>query len=405
MKQKLKISNFILLVLATLIIQSCQSEQITHNHANVTSFPLHANLAAAEASVLDFENRYLYVLIRYGNTIYSNNTFYGIEIKKIEVETLKEMSSIFIPDLIWNGSTPMEYIGDGQLLISAVNNKLRSYHLVKISSNFEVDTILTIPEMVMFTSRLNSCVVEQNKTLTIRNIGTNSLGATQLKVLDDNMEVQQSFIDGSYMNSTLYSGSDLIKTSNNNYLYLCQVTPVGETNSYILLELRDQNFELLWRKQHKGDGSYIPSRLNEYDDKFYIYCVKSKAAKSSELTIITYNYNGDLVNEKQIGASESNFKTSEQIVQLNDGGFLVPAVAPVEGSSLLNKGVVYKVDKELNILSQNNFGGDIAIAGGDLHKIDNEKYLLVYTDNSYTIDRGEYRLVFQYIDENGNLLQ
>ena len=189
------------------------------------------------------------------------------------------------------------------------------------------------------------------------------------------------------------------------YVLTNQVPPFD--NNEIIFEKRDANFNLEWRSFYKTPSSDIASEVIEANGKFYVYCGGTDTTGEFESShfVLVYNQQGNLLANKEIRSGALDDWYGEPILATEDGGFLIAASTSLGTNQYIRKGIVYKTDGDLNVTNTLVYGGDNAVTNSGIVKVDKNRYLLLYLDNSFNPSGNAYRLVLRYLDENGNYIE
>ncbi len=173
----------------------------------------------------------------------------------------------------------------------------------------------------------------------------------------------------------------------------------------MLLEKREANFNLQWTVKYKpAPPNYAgPGFLIESNGKYYVYCANSVAPQST--FVLVYDLNGNLLQNTPLtvdGITLRSNVTIEPMRLSENGEFLILASTKLNTAPNTLRGILYHTDANLNVLSSEIYGGKGVV--GSLIKINANKFLHFYLDNSFAPDNNLPRLVFRYVDAKGKII-
>lgn len=407
--KKNKIVTVLLLVIGFLSINSCKKEMNETSLSSIFSLPITINNPFLANYCVDNTQQFLYLFIRdftNGNTL----------INKIDIAKLTTVKQITIDNTV--------PIMAGNILVTSKNEIVTSFYNFATSSQlllkFDVDLNILVNKNVanVLLGNQGRMRITQNAPGIITGCQSNSNDIPNLEnwflrwvTMDENLNVLSEKIDSGsstfYYGRAIIAGQGLIKTSDGGFLYSGYNVDTPLYISQPLIEKRDANLNLLWRKIYQtAGGSGNTSGVNEVNGNYYIYCVGTDTAISQDkLFVLQYDKNGNLLADKQISNGATITKGNEPMILNSKGNFFMLAQTKLGASPGNNKGALFTTDANLNILNSTTFGGIGNVASSGMIKLNDNKYMLLYLDNSFTPDGNNSRLVIRYIDADGNFIE
>lgn len=396
-----KLCYLLPLVLVLSLFNSCKKEGTEQNLSAISTLPVNSNFAFILSYNLDENKEFLYVN-------YTDFFRYGGLIQKIRLTDLVEVNRTYTEGLPFVGARNMIFSSDNHLITNTYDPYGEKSRLIM---KFNTDLDLVKQDTIMHKLEFSG--------VRILNTGNNELSVvgygqtdkeeslSRFMKLDNNLNVISSIDDTASVYGTGISGRDFIKCENGGFLYVLtnQVPPFDKNE--IIFEKRDANFNLEWRSFYKTPSSDIASEVIEANGKFYVYCGGTDTTGEFESShfVLVYDQQGYLLANKEIRSGALDDWYGEPILATEDGGFLIAASTSLGTNQYIRKGIVYKTDGDLNVTNTLVYGGDNAVTNSGIVKVDKNRYLLLYLDNSFNPSGNAYRLVLRYLDENGNYIE
>ncbi|MDP1726253.1 MAG: hypothetical protein Q8M15_05680 [Bacteroidota bacterium] len=413
----LKYSIITLAALILIVITACKKELKgpDENLSSLSSITLGTANAGTPYYTLDNTGKYLILFVRDLN--YNNGVVQKINISG-SIPILEKTITI-------NGTVPISpdnvvVTDDNQFIGTFFFFGKPSAGLVQAQLIYKFDINLNITKIDTIVKSLGgnfgrTRLVKNGKgkiTGVFSNKPTGRKTYLTYKEMDENLNILDSKTDSlaDYGTNNL-SGTNLIKTSDEGYLFCGDNSDIPYVNNIeTILQKRDKNFNLLWTVKHKATPPNIanPAYLHELNGRYYVYCANSIIPQTIETStyVLVYDINGNLLQNKPMPIDGIVFRgqtTTEPMRMTDNGEFFILASAKLNTAPNLTRGIIYRTDANLNVLSSEVYGGKGVV--GSLIKINANRYLHFYLDNNFTPDNNLPRLVFRYIDAKGKVIE
>ncbi len=413
----LKYSIITLAALILIVITACKKELKgpDENLSSLSSITLGTANAGTPYYTLDNTGKYLILFVRDLN--YNNGVVQKINISG-SIPILEKTITI-------NGTVPISpdnvvVTDDNQFIGTFFFFGKPSAGLVQAQLIYKFDINLNITKIDTIVKSLGgnfgrTRLVKNGKgkiTGVFSNKPTGRKTYLTYKEMDENLNILDSKTDSLADYGTNYlSGTNLIKTSDEGYLFCGDNSDIPYVNNIeTILQKRDKNFNLLWTVKHKATPPNIanPAYLHELNGRYYVYCANSIIPQTIETStyVLVYDINGNLLQNKPMPIDGIVFRgqtTTEPMRMTDNGEFFILASAKLNTAPNLTRGIIYRTDANLNVLSSEVYGGKGVV--GSLIKINANRYLHFYLDNNFTPDNNLPRLVFRYIDAKGKVIE
>ena len=121
--------------------------------------------------------------------------------------------------------------------------------------------------------------------------------------------------------------------------------------------------------------------------------------------MLVYDQQGNLLEDKTMPNEAKISKDAENMVVTENGDFLMLALSTLNSSSDVFKGIMFHSNPSMSNITYKTFGGEGNVQVSALIPMSINRYLLMYLDRSFAPDGVQPRLVFRYVDANGNFLE
>lgn len=389
--------TFILFFSGLLFFNNCKKEEIVDNESTLISFP--SNLREEfriPYYTLDKSGNYLYIFFR-------DDSYAAFEVVKINLLTKKLENSYYSFTVPTSSKTvPVGFdnvvLTDNNELIGSFYNFDKAANLLKTFdpnlNSIKIDTIVKTPGSAN-RGRTRLLKTGVNKIAGIYgDIDASGKWYFKFMQMNDKLNVISQVVDSSSFYTGQFVINNFIKTTDNDILFCGLDYFTGEA----LIEKRDANFNLLWRK--KSSDGYNPVTLNESGGKYYEYC------SGQTLATKVYDKAGNLLNTIAYNYEDAYlFKSGEPMRRTDNGEFLMTALATYDTKPGEQTGLLIYADANANPISYKKFGGK-NMRGSGLIKVATNRFLLFYLDAGFKPEGGSQpRLVLKYMDAKGNFIE
>jgi hypothetical protein len=389
------------LLIGLFVFISCTKENIEENSSNVASIPIEARTSIIPQYIVDNTGRYLYLFIR------DVENFSGI-VKKIDLSNLRVVNQVITPTSVPVSAQNVLFTKENDLIASFYDFTYKCQILYKFSPDLRIIDADTVAYHVLGGNYERMRIVNKGdgNILGIQGF-TNLTGKPYVRciTMKSNFDILTERIDSSdEYGKQSFAGNGLIKTSDGGYLFDANQINPPHPSQYAIVEKRDANLNIVWRKSYATNGVTNAVMLTEHNGKYYVWCDGSDNQFNNQVFTLVYDLNGNLIQNVPIQNGSFISKTGEPMLVTDKGGFLMLAVTSLNTEPNLRKGVMYATDENLTITNTTYFGGNGSVLGSALLKVNANRYILIYLDNSFLPDGNHPRLILRYVDADGNFI-
>jgi hypothetical protein len=381
-------------------ISSCREDVPLKNSSTLSTIPTNSDLVWIRSYLVDNSNQYLYVLFQ---EIITGNT----AVRKINLADLSAEKEFVLSGMNPVGVDNMILTEDSKIMFSVVNG-------ARISTIETFDTDLnhlnsdTIAVGNPYTRVLLNKSSKGGVDIVYNSFTDSGANYTEWLHTDNALNEQYKTADTSSEYNYIILGHSFINTEDGGSLYLARNYTPPAYNQDLMLEKRDKDFNFQWRSKFATpaeDGA--SSALLEHNGKYYMTSSRYDPENGfkNSISVVTFDLNGNLLENKPIASGGLDEGVGEPIVPTEDGGFLITGLTSLGTITTARTGILYQTDANFNVINTTAFGGNGAVPNSGLIKISNNRYLLMYPDNSFEASGSEYRLVLRYVDGNGKFIQ
>jgi len=371
---------------------SCKNDDADLNVSSLYSLPTNVPTPGVVQTLIDAQKKYLFITIRGSGGLDS-------EIHKVDLKTLKIVKTTILEKTIPFGYDNIYETSDNGFVASFFSYAPQSNLVVRFDSDLNIVQTDTITKDIYFgrvffnkSTSGEIYAVESNKD-------TSGIPYLRYFQTNENYETLKEIKDTSSLYSPFFFvGIELLRTSDGGFLYsTLQLNPPYFTLEG-LLEKRDADFNLQWRTIVPN---FTGQAFIEHNGKYYLY--GDNPEKPSPF-ILTYSQNGEFLEQTYLENNGFTSTTGENMVMNDQNEFMIVATTSENSSNGNFKGVLFIADENLNIKEHKVFGGNGGANNASIQKIDNDRYLILYTDGGFKTEGEKSRLVLRFIDSKGNFL-
>jgi hypothetical protein len=390
-----------------LVMVACKKEDTDVNLSSFSSLSVEARDVIIPSFIIDKTGNYLLVCIRDLN--YSNSI-----IKKINLNTLKVENEIKIEGTVPVSITNILLTDNNEMITTFFNFATRSMLIYKFDINLKV---LKKESLVVWGGnfgRRRMVKSGPNRIIGVEtNINSNDQYYLRYMTMDDNLTILNELTDTSeeYGNALILP-QQFILTNDGGMLYVGDNIDEPLYLDEIILEKRNAQFGVLWRAKYKSSGNVSASCVKEYNGKYYVWAHNedySYGGNGSGLYgrvfMLVYDQQGNLIEDKTMPNDAKVAADAENMVITDNGDFLMVARSTLNSTSDVFKGLLYHSNPTLTNITYKSFGGEREVQVSALIRRESNRYLLMYIDRSFTPDGAQPRLVFRYVDAQGNFIE